>query len=592
MVEQVIHQIDLVRHLMGEPDTVYARRANLFHRDVPGYDVEDVSAIVFGWDDGRIATLNASNIATPGVWHKEWQVFAERLTGRFTELERRRCSRRPDGRAEPRTSPARPTRSSRNSPMWSTRSATRAPPLVPLRDGAATLRAGARRAAVGRRAPGGAAAALISTVAGSHFRFAPLLDGAVPAASARRTFGDSDRLAARRGRIVELSDRPRRRRATIDVVGARHRHGARQPRAALRRHAGVRHYLRNGYRAGTAAISSRPARRRRRPAGQGADARLRDDGAAAGQGERRGGARLRPPRPLPDALPLRRIARRADDRRRDAARPHRRDARARRCICSTATTVEETLRRWSARVAAASPVAPRLPEARSPAGAPGTISTPRSTSRCCSSISPPRALSATSNSVPLDIFLIDDGFTPEMGDWLDVKPQFPHGMAPLLADIAAAGFRPGLWIAPFMVGNRSQTLRRASRLGGQDAVTRASRSSRCTSTASSAGTSERGILRPRRHPPRCRSLYRRRVPHLGERLGCRYIKTDFMLLACEYGPDRAIWHKDGLSRIAIWLRMVTLIRERSARTCGSAAAARSGRRSGWSTRCASAAISA
>jgi predicted dehydrogenase len=84
IVEQVIHQIDLIRHFMGDPDTVYARRANLFHGSVPGYDVEDVSTIVFGWDDGRIATLNASNIATPGVWHKDWNVFAERVTGRFT----------------------------------------------------------------------------------------------------------------------------------------------------------------------------------------------------------------------------------------------------------------------------------------------------------------------------------------------------------------------------------------------------------------------------------------------------------------------------------------------------------------------------
>ena len=84
LLEQVIHQIDLVRHLVGDPDTVYARRSNLFHQGVPGYDVEDVSAVMFGWDDGRIATLNASNIATPGVWHKEWAIYGERLTGRFT----------------------------------------------------------------------------------------------------------------------------------------------------------------------------------------------------------------------------------------------------------------------------------------------------------------------------------------------------------------------------------------------------------------------------------------------------------------------------------------------------------------------------
>jgi predicted dehydrogenase len=84
ILEQVIHQIDLIRHVMGEPDSVYARRARLFHAAVPDYDVEDVSAIIFGWDDGRIATLNASNIATPGLWYKDWNLFAERMTGRFS----------------------------------------------------------------------------------------------------------------------------------------------------------------------------------------------------------------------------------------------------------------------------------------------------------------------------------------------------------------------------------------------------------------------------------------------------------------------------------------------------------------------------
>jgi predicted dehydrogenase len=90
MVEQLIHQIDLVRHFMGEPDSVFARRANLFHRDVSGYDAEDLSALIFGWDDGRLASLTASNIATPGEWRKEWTVFAEKMTGRFDDWNRAR----------------------------------------------------------------------------------------------------------------------------------------------------------------------------------------------------------------------------------------------------------------------------------------------------------------------------------------------------------------------------------------------------------------------------------------------------------------------------------------------------------------------
>ena len=87
ILEQAIHQIDLIRHLVGEPDTVYARHSNLFHKDVDRYDVEDVSAIIFGFDDGRIASLTASNIAIPGVWHKEWSLMAERMTGRFTSWD-------------------------------------------------------------------------------------------------------------------------------------------------------------------------------------------------------------------------------------------------------------------------------------------------------------------------------------------------------------------------------------------------------------------------------------------------------------------------------------------------------------------------
>jgi len=85
MLEQVIHLIDLVRVFMGEPDSVYARAANLFHRSTPGYDIEDVSAIVFSWDDGRLAVLEASNAAIPGRWLKDWRVVAERCTGRFTD---------------------------------------------------------------------------------------------------------------------------------------------------------------------------------------------------------------------------------------------------------------------------------------------------------------------------------------------------------------------------------------------------------------------------------------------------------------------------------------------------------------------------
>ena len=84
MVEQLIHIVDLARHQLGEPQSVYARTANFFHRDVAGYDSDDVSAIIFGYADGRVGVLNATNGAVPGQWSKLWEIVAERMTGRFT----------------------------------------------------------------------------------------------------------------------------------------------------------------------------------------------------------------------------------------------------------------------------------------------------------------------------------------------------------------------------------------------------------------------------------------------------------------------------------------------------------------------------
>ena len=138
ILEQAIHQIDLIRHLLGKPDSVYARSANLFHGDVPGYDVEDVSAMIYGWDDGRIASLTASNIAVPGVWHKEWTIMAERMTGRFTSWNEAVLTRTA---GEPATTAI----AGKTDPFVAQLDdvaeaiAESRPPSIPLREGAATL---------------------------------------------------------------------------------------------------------------------------------------------------------------------------------------------------------------------------------------------------------------------------------------------------------------------------------------------------------------------------------------------------------------------------------------------------------------------
>jgi predicted dehydrogenase len=84
VVEQLIHIVDLARHQLGEPQSVYARGGNFFHRGIDRYDSDDVSALVLGYDDGRVGVLNATNGAMPGQWSKSWQIIAERMTGQFT----------------------------------------------------------------------------------------------------------------------------------------------------------------------------------------------------------------------------------------------------------------------------------------------------------------------------------------------------------------------------------------------------------------------------------------------------------------------------------------------------------------------------
>ncbi|QAY77152.1 glycoside hydrolase family 36 protein [Sphingosinicella sp. BN140058] len=222
--------------------------------------------------------------------------------------------------------------------------------------------------------------------------------------------------------------------------------------------------------------------------------------------------------------------------------------------------VEETLRLWSRRVAAASPLPPRKP-----ARLTGWCSWYNLYAAIDEDVIREHLLAAQAfrerNAVRLDIFQIDDGFTPEMGDWLSVKPQFPGGMKPLLAKISAAGFRPGLWIAPFLVGNRSRLFAEHPDWVVQD---------RTTGSPLVAmhfygefrwhKRSEEYHVLDITHPDA--AAYMTRVFRTwAEDWGAGYIKADFLLHGAEYGPERALWHEPGLSRIAVWRRMMLLIRE-------------------------------
>jgi predicted dehydrogenase len=85
LVEQVIHMVDLMRYLLGDAVTVYSRQQNVFHTDVPDYTVEDVSATVFGFANGGVGVLYATNGAIPGKWTNDYRVVAKHVTVEFAD---------------------------------------------------------------------------------------------------------------------------------------------------------------------------------------------------------------------------------------------------------------------------------------------------------------------------------------------------------------------------------------------------------------------------------------------------------------------------------------------------------------------------
>ena len=59
-----------------------------------------------------------------------------------------------------------------------------------------------------------------------------------------------------------------------------------------------------------------------------------------------------------------------------------------------------------------------------------------------------------------EIFQIDDGYERFVGDWLDVdEKKFPQGLEPILRQITAAGYRAGIWLAPFLCEKKSALFR-------------------------------------------------------------------------------------------------------------------------------------
>lgn len=61
---------------------------------------------------------------------------------------------------------------------------------------------------------------------------------------------------------------------------------------------------------------------------------------------------------------------------------------------------------------------------------------------------------------PGDLFQVDDGWEPHVGDWLEPDgDKFPAGMAAVAREIHDAGFLAGLWLSPFVCETSSALFR-------------------------------------------------------------------------------------------------------------------------------------
>ena len=60
---------------------------------------------------------------------------------------------------------------------------------------------------------------------------------------------------------------------------------------------------------------------------------------------------------------------------------------------------------------------------------------------------------------PGDLFQIDDGFEPAVGDWLETDAKkFPRGLKPIVEEIHERGLKAGLWLAPFVAQKGSRLI--------------------------------------------------------------------------------------------------------------------------------------
>lgn len=66
IVEQTIHQFDLIRYVFGEPETVFTMGTRGFVTGIDGYDTEDLTVTAVRFQGGALATISTGCYASDG----------------------------------------------------------------------------------------------------------------------------------------------------------------------------------------------------------------------------------------------------------------------------------------------------------------------------------------------------------------------------------------------------------------------------------------------------------------------------------------------------------------------------------------------
>jgi len=149
--------------------------------------------------------------------------------------------------------------------------------------------------------------------------------------------------------------------------------------------------------------------------------------------------------------------------------------------------------------------------------------------------------------LPLELVQIDDGFELQVGEWFTCKKSFPEGVAPLAAEIRAAGRTAGLWLAPFLVSRQATLYHRHP-----ECILH----SRARQPVTGAFIGNQFVTALDMSHPRAQDEVRRLIGAAVREWGFPYLKLDFLYAAALDG----VYHDAQLTRAQVLRRALELMR--------------------------------